>query len=107
MAEQQVVAPPPAPHVPRDLAAAAAPVMPLDLPVASRPLAFDTLAPVPITPLAPVAPLEAAPVPAPVPVPAVEKKAALDPRYRLLPVAIFGGFAVVGLIETAIVFFTR
>lgn len=72
-------APPQAMHVPAPMAALAAPA----------------LAAASATPSAPA------------PAPADAKKPILDPRYRLLPLAIFGACALLGVFETAIALLVR
>jgi hypothetical protein len=75
-----------------------------------------TPAPAPVTPQPGPAPAAAAAVASPSisPTPPKggeekkeEKKPVLDPRFKYLPLAIFGAFAIIGVIETAIVLITR
>jgi hypothetical protein len=78
---------------------------PMQQPLPMQPI--PTLAPPPVsafTPAAPEAPkeLEAPKEPAVAKEPAKEEPKKLDPRYKVLPVAIFGGFAALGALETIV-----
>jgi hypothetical protein len=88
-------------------------------PMAPSPMAPSPMAPSPMPPPAMVLPTQASPLMlAPSPAPALsatapapqkpeQKKPILDPRFKLLPLAIFAGFGVIGLLETAIVLIVR
>ena len=71
------------------------------LPPPSADMPVVVLPPAPIAPALGAAPTEAVAVESP------KKPQGLDPRYRLLPVAVFGGFAAVGVIETILVLVLR
>jgi uncharacterized protein DUF4339 len=121
-----VMTPPPPPPLPRDLATMVATTSsrPPAPPTVISPnpfaagatavaatLAVASPAPPPSPPVVVMGESEPAPLQAPPPASSEEKSAekmpALDPRMKLLPVAIFGACAVLGLIETAITLIVR
>lgn len=96
---------PPPPAVPKDLlppAPAPAPAAPAPGPASVSPQPAAAPAPAAAAPAAAAAAPKPAAAPAATAAKPEEKKPALDPRYKLLPLAIFGCFAFLGIVETAI-----
>lgn len=91
-----------APPLPPSASMQAAPPLPPSVSMQAAPPLVPAAEPPALAPVAPAA----APVAA-APEKKEEKKPVLDPRFKLLPLAIFAVFAFLGVVETAVVMILR